>query len=204
MSETATVKRTNKKGRVCCEVTLKFYSQYDQIAEPTKEQAATRERLVKWIVAPDKETMRAWLEANRLSDHLDGPIREMPAFMSESYSEKEGVDVILAAPKKGKEVTVTFPESFDPAEWRKAVLNAAEVHLKSKMKWNADTKKNEWKSGKYKIHMGTIREEENYFLAVELAKNNNRTLGDYASLELAQVAALKDAQMRKAPQSKEE
>jgi hypothetical protein len=199
MSQASTVKRTAKSGRVCVEVVLKFYTQIDHKlhAKAEKAVAELRDNLVKWVVAPNKDAVRKWLEETRLGEHLDVQPHEMSAAMSETFGHEQGVDIIL-----DKSGAVMSPENFDPAQWRQSIMKAAEVHYGAKPKWKTTEEGNgqiEWRSGKYRIWMRESLGQTLYCLGHTAAKGGmERSIGDHASLELAMISALRDMDGRPA------
>lgn len=181
-------KRTKAVGRKCYDVTLKFYNELEHAGN------GEQDPLVKWVVAPDLKTLTKWLEDTGLSQHLDGLPREMSALASETYGIANGVDVILG--KKGE--VVEQAEGETPEKWRQQVVHAAETHYDKKLKFKPAEGENpqEWSSGKYHVKAMKIGGIPGFILTRQFDKTNSQSLGDYPSLELAMVGAIKDAASR--------
>jgi hypothetical protein len=195
------VKRTRTAGRVCFDVQLKFCNQVSEgttDATPVPDGGAVlkpaalavRDRLVKWVVAPDKATLTKFLQSSGLEPMTES-VREMHAEASETYGPEHGVDVVL-----GKNAKPTHPKEFDPSEWAAAVVAGAELVYGKKLAFAKDAKADEWKAGKYRIEEKTVDKVQWYYAYVTLTGGTEQSIGEAQTLALATINCLRDASRR--------
>lgn len=183
---------TATKQRVCFDVTLMFFSAFqDQNLHPAHE--TPFDDLVKWIVSPNEDALATFLKKSRIGEHLDAKPSEMSDHASQQYDLDDGVDVVL-----GRKGNVLRPKDFNPKKWFKQVLKAAEDFYGDSIKWRETVWAQNgapcvWRgSGKYSIDVSPVgpRSPIYYHLTHWEKPKVGKTIGAYASPELAMVAAL--------------
>jgi hypothetical protein len=116
--------------RLCFDVTLKGFSRVDDYDDNVDlaatalislngdvgKVAALADDLVKWVVAPDIESLNIFLENNKLEELLDKTPYVMSDHACENYGIEDGVDFILD--DRGRVVEGNIA---DLAKWRQQV-----------------------------------------------------------------------------------